>query len=114
MYIVEVKAGDKAWKAYRRYKQFQELDTQVRIGLLPRDNPDQLAGRFGRDVLPQLPKKHFWKSSTNPSLIDERKELLEKYLQGLKKNDAIVNSDILRVWLSEANNVHPLAWFVVS
>ena len=51
-----------------------------------------------------MPKKHFWKSSTNPSLIDERKELLEKYLQGLKKNATIVKSDILSAWLSEANN----------
>lgn len=56
-------------------------------------------------MLPPLPKKHFWKSSTNPSLIDERKELLEKYLQGLKKIDGVVSSDIMRMWLSEANNV---------
>lgn len=65
----------------------------------------QLANKFGRDVLPPLPKKHFWKSSTNPSLVDERKDLLEKYLQGLKKIEPIGHSDILRGWLSESNNV---------
>jgi hypothetical protein len=105
VYIIEVKAGDKTWKAYRRYKQFQELDTQVRIidAIRPL-NHSQLASKFTRDVLPQLPRKHFWRSSTNPSLIDERKDLLEKYLQGLKKHDVIVRSEILATWLSEANN----------
>lgn len=104
---MEVKAGDKTWKAYRRYKQFQELDTQVPLSsvLASTLRMMQLANKFGRDVLPPLPKKHFWKSSTNPSLIDERKDLLEKYLQGLKKIEPIGHSDILRGWLSESNNV---------
>eukprot|EP01102_Stenamoeba_stenopodia_P019851 TRINITY_DN7584_c0_g1_i2.p1 TRINITY_DN7584_c0_g1~~TRINITY_DN7584_c0_g1_i2.p1 ORF type:complete len:1360 (+),score=248.69 TRINITY_DN7584_c0_g1_i2:678-4757(+) len=91
VYTIQIQWGTWNYKINRRYSQFHLLDSQLRV-LWPKAN------------LPTLPKKHLFRSSTNPEVVAERKLHLEKYLQDLAAIDYIVHSDAFLKWISREWN----------
>ncbi|KAF2078166.1 hypothetical protein CYY_000550 [Polysphondylium violaceum] len=84
VYMVNVtnQLANKEWNIYRRYSQFNELDSQVKYS---DDNNNK-------------------NKSTNKELVEERKQLLQKYLTGLVKHQDIEESDLLACWLTPKND----------
>ncbi|GAM26119.1 hypothetical protein SAMD00019534_092940 [Acytostelium subglobosum LB1] len=91
VYMVSVVTQYKQWNIYRRYSQFHELDSTLKI-------------TCPKVKLSKLPKKHLFKTGTNRDLVEERKRLLQKYLNDLVKNDCIDDSEELAQWLAPMND----------
>ncbi len=51
------------------------------------------------------PKKSFFLSGVHKKLIEERRLFLQKYLEELLKNKAILESELFSEWLSPENDV---------
>ncbi|EGG20039.1 protein serine/threonine kinase [Cavenderia fasciculata] len=91
VYMVNVTTQYKQWNIYRRYSQFHEFDLQIKL-------------EFPKIKLSKLPKKYIFKASTDRSLVDDRRKLLQKYLSDLTKNECINDSEVLAQWLTPKND----------
>lgn len=71
VYVVQLSlTGVKSWEVQRRFRDFIYLDKELRK-------------KFPHLKMPSLPPKTFWFSSTDPALVDERRDHLENYLKTL-------------------------------
>ena len=71
VYVVQLSlTGVKSWEVQRRFRDFIYLDKELRK-------------KFPHLKMPSLPPKMFWFSSTDPALVDERRDHLENYLKTL-------------------------------
>jgi hypothetical protein len=91
VYKIEVTLDAQEWKIFRRYNQFYELDMKLRE-------------LFPKEKIPRVPPKHFLRSATSPELVEERKELLQKYVDELVSNTRISASSAFYQWFSPSND----------
>jgi serine/threonine protein kinase len=84
--------GKKRWLIFRRYSHFAQLAAQLRAEFPKHKN------------LPQIPKKHFWRSSTNPQIVEERKAMFETYLCELIQLPFVLQSGVFTAWLAKDGN----------
>lgn len=94
VFIINVQTKLRGYNIFRRYNQFHALDQEMRNNCQPNE----------RERLPHPPKKQYFKSKTDPILIEARKTSLQKYLDELMKCDFVVKSDRFKVWLSAKCN----------
>jgi PX domain len=94
VYVVDVRHSNRRWRIFRRYKQFNQLDSQLRAVF-----PDL------KHTLPVMPKKNYLRSSTSVKLVNERKQTLDNYLRELTELRWVVESDVFQSWLSIEWNV---------
>jgi serine/threonine protein kinase len=93
-YVIRVKMSDgSSYEVFRRYSQFFSLDEKLKKELPERNS-----------LVLHLPKKSWWKSPTDATLMAERKAQLQRYLTALTSNEAFAKSAILTEWLSPSNN----------
>eukprot|EP01116_Phalansterium_solitarium_P016463 TRINITY_DN3830_c0_g1_i4.p1 TRINITY_DN3830_c0_g1~~TRINITY_DN3830_c0_g1_i4.p1 ORF type:complete len:1404 (-),score=508.12 TRINITY_DN3830_c0_g1_i4:741-4952(-) len=90
VYVLDVRHFRNAWKIYRRYSQFDTLDSQLRA--------------ITTRKLPVLPGKRFFRSRTDPNVIADRKAFLQKYLDELVLCDFAVKSEVFLRWISRDND----------
>jgi hypothetical protein len=95
VYIIRVSCGTRTWVIKRRYKDFYYLDKELRKGNLD---------------LPSLPPKRYLRSSSDPQLIDERKEQLESYLNSLVKISQVWIKNDFVLFLNDDSNLMTFIW----
>eukprot|EP01094_Clydonella_sp_ATCC50884_P001086 TRINITY_DN10813_c1_g1_i3.p1 TRINITY_DN10813_c1_g1~~TRINITY_DN10813_c1_g1_i3.p1 ORF type:complete len:1472 (+),score=493.47 TRINITY_DN10813_c1_g1_i3:86-4501(+) len=87
VYVIDVRTPTKIWRIHRRFNQFCQLDAELK-------------SLFPKLALPKLPKKHFFKSSTDEQIVKERLELLDEYLKKLAELHPVIKSVPVLRWLS--------------
>jgi len=90
VYVIKVKIGNFSSRIYRRCSQFYELDSECR--------------KLPNVELPALPKKHFFKSSTDKAVVRGRVSVLQKYLDAVAAQPRLMRSPIMAKWLSASEN----------
>eukprot|EP01103_Thecamoeba_quadrilineata_P004995 TRINITY_DN14855_c0_g1_i1.p1 TRINITY_DN14855_c0_g1~~TRINITY_DN14855_c0_g1_i1.p1 ORF type:complete len:1342 (+),score=313.48 TRINITY_DN14855_c0_g1_i1:55-4080(+) len=88
VYIIDVYYNTQSWRIFRRFTQFCQLDANLRQ-------------EWSKIDFPRLPKKHLFRSSTNKAIVEERKALLQTYLDNLVAFDFVVKSKIFYHWISQ-------------
>lgn len=108
IYIIRVSNGEKEWKISRRYNQFYQLDLKVFafvyfLFFLPFSA--KLREVFPKERIPRVPPKHYIRSGTSRELINERKALLQQYLDELAQTTCVTNWPEFSQWLDSSNDV---------
>ena len=101
------------WKIFRRYNQFYELDTKVLVFrhllfssiFFIKILFIQLRELFSKEKIPRVPPKHFLRSAISRELVEERKELLQKYVDEMLSNPKIASSPQVIQWFYPNNDV---------
>lgn len=99
LYLIKAISGLRNWYIKRRYKDFDYLDKQLRK-CYPALN------------LPTLPPKSYWRSSNDPSIVDQRKLQLQTYLNSLISMTQIWNRNDLVLFLNDESNIMTFIWSV--
>lgn len=94
---IEISSGIKKWRVFRRYRDFYYMDKQ-------------LHKHFTKLELPELPPKTYLKSSSDPEVINQRKQLLDNYLKSLVKIQMIWTRDSLALFLNDHKNSMMFIW----
>eukprot|EP01035_Chromulina_nebulosa_P024194 gene24194-31452_t len=97
IYEIHVCCGFKRWAVYRRYKDFCFLDQQLR--------------KLFAEIMPALPPKRIFRSSTDPEFVDERRIQLESYLKALVGNSSVWTRNDLALFLDNDANYLMLIWY---
>lgn len=97
LYIIQVSSGIKQWEVARRYRDFTYLDKQLRKN-------------FPKLKIPALPPKRYLFSSTEQSVVDERKNHLETYLKSLMYIQSIWTKNDLVLFLNNETNSMMFIW----
>lgn len=63
---------------------------------------EQLKKEFGSNVLPPFPPKKFKLLALTPAELEERRSMLERYIQIISQNPSIANSDIFNGFFLQA------------
>lgn len=90
VYVIKVKIGTYSNRIIRRCSQFYELDSECR--------------KFANVDLPALPKKHFFKSSTDKAVVRGRVSVLQKYLDAVAASPRLMRSPFMAKWLCSSQN----------
>jgi len=94
VYVIKVKMSDASfYEVHRRYSQFVSLDEKLKKDLPERNS-----------LVLHLPKKSWWKSPTDATLMAERKAQLQRYLTTLTSKGSFAKHAILMDWLRPSNN----------
>lgn len=96
LFLIDVSPGlGQRWIVKRRFSDFVYLDKQLR-------RPQAL----NNVKWPVLPRKRYFGSSTEPRFVEERRQLLEEYLQTLVQIPHVwVRSDFARFLDNESNSM---------
>ena len=65
----------------------------------------QLREVFPKERIPRVPPKHYIRSGTSRELINERKALLQQYLEELGATSCVTNWSEFAQWLEPSNDV---------
>ncbi len=97
VYVIDVNPGIKSWCVERRFNDFYFLDQQLR--------------KYNRQsILPPLPNKVVFGSSTSTRVVEERREQLENYIQRVVLIPSAWNrSDLVR-FLDNENSSMMFVW----
>lgn len=96
-YIIRVTCGMRSWIIKRRYSDFYYLDKQLKR-------------LFPMLQLPALPPKRYLRSSSDPEIVDQRKEQLEEYLNGLVKIPQVWMKNDFVMFLNDNSNLMIFIW----
>ena len=96
-YVIDISSGAKTWRVYRRFNDFFYLDKQLRKN-------------FPKLKIPSLPPKRYFASSTDPSFVEERRQLLETYLCTLVYMQSIWTRNDLVLFLNNPENSMMFIW----
>jgi hypothetical protein len=96
-YLIRVSCGIKSWIIKRRYSDFYYLDKQLKK-LYPNLS------------YPSLPPKRYLRSSSDPEIVDQRKEQLENYLNSLVKLPQIWSKNDFVLFLNDESNLMTFIW----
>lgn len=99
VYVIKVNCGMRSWLVKRRYKDFDYLDRKLRK-FLP------------AVTMPSLPPKSYWRSSNNPSIVEQRKQQLQDYLRSLLGMNQIWARNDLVLFLNDDSNIMTFIWSV--
>jgi hypothetical protein len=99
VYVIKVSCGVRDWLVKRRYKDFDYLDRKLRK-FLP------------AVTMPSLPPKSYWRSSNNPSIVEQRKMQLQDYLHSLLGMNQIWARNDLVLFLNDESNIMTFIWSV--
>ena len=97
LYIIQVSSGIKQWEVGRRYRDFSYLDKQLRKN-------------FPKLKIGVLPPKRYLFSSTDPTIVDERRIQLEDYLKALIYLPTIWTRNDLVLFLNNDSNAMMFIW----
>lgn len=97
LYIIQVSSGIKQWEVARRFRDFVYLDKQLRKS-------------FPKLKIPTLPPKRYLFSSTEQSIVDERRQQLETYLKSLMYMQSIWTRNDLVLFLNNETNAMMFIW----
>lgn len=87
----------RSWTIKRRYKDFDYLDRQLKK-------------QFPSLILPTLPPKRYLRSSSDPEIVDERKQQLENYLNRLVSISQIWARNDFVLFLNDDSNLMTFIW----
>lgn len=96
-YVIRVTTALRAWTIKRRYRDFYYLDRELR-----KHHPNL---RF-----PPLPPKRYLRSSSDPEIVDQRKDQLEQYLSLLIRLPQIWTRNDLVLFLNDESNIMTFIW----
>ena len=96
-YIIRISCGMRSWIIKRRYSDFYYLDKQLKR-------------LFPSLPLPALPPKRYLRSSSDPEIVDQRKEQLEEYLNGLVKIPQVWIKNDFVMFLNDKSNLMVFIW----
>lgn len=99
VYVINVTCGMRNWTVKRRYKDFDYLDRKLRK-FLP------------AVTMPSLPPKSYWRSSSNPSVVEQRKQQLQDYLRALLGMNQIWARNDFVLFLNDESNIMTFIWSV--
>jgi hypothetical protein len=99
VYLIKISCGVRDWLVKRRYKDFDYLDRKLRK-FLP------------AVTMPSLPPKSYWRSSNNPSIVEQRKMQLQDYLHSLLGMNQIWARNDLVLFLNDDSNIMTFIWSV--
>ena len=91
VYVIDIHIGDSCVRIYRRFNQFEALDTELRI-------------TYPKELFPELPRKRLFKSSTDKNVVSSRVPLLQKYINEIIKMGFVTKTQIFKNWISPLNN----------
>jgi len=97
VYVINVSCGMRSWTIKRRYKDFDYLDRQLKK-------------QFPSLSLPALPPKRYLRSSSDPEIVDERKQQLENYLNQLVCVQQIWARNDFVLFLNDDSNLMTFIW----
>eukprot|EP00981_Chlorochromonas_danica_P014418 scaffold7965_cov159-Ochromonas_danica.AAC.2 len=97
VYVIRVTTPLRAWTIKRRYRDFYYLDRELR-----KHHPNL---RF-----PPLPPKRYLRSSSDPEIVDQRRDQLEKYLSLLIRLPQIWTRNDLVLFLNDESNIMTFIW----
>lgn len=72
---------------------------------------------FPKEKIPRVPPKHFLRSGISKELVEERKELLQKYVEELLSIPKVASSPQFAQWFFPSNDVsqqHKWKYFVFT
>lgn len=99
-YRILVKDGTQTWNIYKRYNSFYELHEQLKEKFLEKDLPP----------LPPKPSLMDWTASKirgrGPDFLDDRRILLEKYLQAILSESHLFQTSEIRAFLEPNENLN--------
>lgn len=96
-YVINVNCGMRSWIIKRRYKDFDYLDRQLKK-------------QFPSLRLPTLPPKRYLRSSSDPEIVDERKEQLQNYLNQLVAIQQVWARNDFVLFLNDESNLMTFIW----
>eukprot|EP01031_Cornospumella_fuschlensis_P038095 gene38095-46290_t len=96
-YLIKVQSALRTWVIKRRYRDFYYLDKELRK-YYPQIN------------FPPLPPKRYLRSSSDPQIVDQRKEQLEAYLNGLVGVPQVWNRNDFVLFLNDEANIMTFIW----
>jgi hypothetical protein len=97
LYVIQISSGIKQWEVARRFRDFVYLDKQLRKN-------------FPKLKIPTLPPKKYLVSSTDPSVVDERRGQLEDYLKSIIYMSSIWSRNDLVLFLNNDTNAMMFIW----
>lgn len=97
MYVLQVSSGAKKWTVYRRFKDFDFLDKQLRK-------------LFPNLKIPALPPKRYFGSSNEAEFVESRRQQLEAYLNTLVGFQSIWSRNDLALFLNNDSNSMMFIW----
>lgn len=97
IYIIQVTSTVKQWVVARRFKDFRYLDKELRK-------------KFPQLNIPVLPPKIYLFSSTDPAVVDERRNQLEVYMKTLSYMPLIWTRNDLVLFLNDESNSMMFMW----
>lgn len=96
-YHIQVTSAFKVWVIKRRFSDFIYIDKKLRK-------------IFPHIILPNLPEKTYFTSSTNPQLVDERSGQLETYLRSLVPIPVLWTKNDIVQFLDNESNAMMFLW----
>lgn len=96
IYTLKVMSGVSEWTVQRRYSDFHYLHVQL--------------SKFVKEQMPVLPPKRYIGSSTDPSFVEERRGLLEKYIRNVILMPSVWNRTEIIQFLDNNNNTLLFMW----
>ena len=97
MYVMQVCSGAKKWTVYRRFKDFDFLDKQLRK-------------LFPNLKIPALPPKRYFGSSNDAEFVESRRQQLESYLNTLIGLQSVWSRNDLALFLNNETNSMMFIW----
>jgi len=97
VYVLTICCGMRSWIIKRRYKDFDYLDRQLKK-------------QFPSLSLPALPPKRYLRSSSDPEIVDERKQQLENYLNQLVGIQQVWARNDFVLFLNDESNLMTFIW----
>ncbi len=83
-YLIELNLDQKSWSVHRKYKEFCQLDLKLRERFPRVKFPES-----GVQVFKSMNKLSLFFSKRRPTVVEERRKLLEKYLTSLAQIDKV-------------------------
>jgi hypothetical protein len=99
VYLIKASCGLKKWYIKRRYKDFHFLDKQLR-------------NFFPTIDFPSLPPKLYLRSSNDPTIVNERRQQLQEYLNTLVGMSQVWTRNDLVLFLNDESNIMTFIWNV--
>lgn len=97
VYIIRVYTPLRVWVIKRRYRDFYYLDKELRK-------------YYPNIQFPSLPPKRYLRSSSDPEIVDQRKEQLEQYLNGLVTAPLVWARNDFVLFLNDETNIMTFIW----
>lgn len=97
VYVIRVTTSLRMWTIKRRYRDFHYLDRELRK-------------HYPNMQFPSLPPKRYLRSSSDPEIVDQRKEQLEQYLNGLVAIPQVWARNDFVLFLNDESNIMTFIW----